>query len=352
MAAGADEAPPSTPPAPVSKRELLKFSYAEVLDATKHQDDKVGRLLGAVAFLTGGALVFANTEVLEVHFLVGGRSYPLGAVTLGAFILIDLVAVAVYLLAMAAPLTMPRRPKQGPESVTHIFFRGIAPLNDREWGEQWHTERLVNLDDELVGEIKNIAERADQKYGRTAIATSLFLAALVVLAPTVVLGLAASGKGTNALPWDTTVRWCVAISVVLVVGALLAPLAFTAFDGRNLGVPLWFTLLAVVYTALIGSLIVADGSTSGAWAIAVLGVLAAVLSLATYPTHRIRGTLHAAAILAVAAVGIVAGHDGRSDVQLFTALAAGVAVVVPNIIDEIRHQQLRHSAEKRACPPA
>ncbi len=349
MANGADDAPDGTTQTPAPKRELLKFSYGEVLDATKHQDDKVGRLLGAVAFLTGGALVFANKDVLEVHYLVGGRSYPLGAVTLGAFILIDLVAVAVYLLAMAAPLTMPRQPKQGTDSATHIFFRGIAPLNDGEWAALWHEGRLTNIDDELVGEIKNIAERADQKYGRTAIATSLFLAALIMLAPTVVLGLAASGQGADAaLPWDTTVRWCVAISVMLVVAALLAPLAFTAYDRRNLGVPVPFTFLVVVYTALIGSLIVANGSAGWGGAIAVLGILGGLLSLATYPQQVIRGLLHAAAVLAVAVVGIVAGHDDRSDIQLFTALAAAIAVVVPNIIDEVRHQQRRHAAEVRA----
>jgi hypothetical protein len=43
----------------------------------------------------------------------------------------------------------------------------------------------------------------------------------------------------------------------------------------------------------------------------------------------------------------VAGHADRSDVQLFVALAAGVLVVVPNIIDELRHRQRLRAAGTR-----
>jgi hypothetical protein len=250
---------------------------------------------------------------------------------------------------MAAPLTMPRKPNEAGDSITHIFFRGIAPLSEPEWAAQWNQGRLTKLDDEMIGEIKNIAERADQKYSRTAIATSIFLAALVLLAPTVVLGLAAAGKGSSvALPWDATLRWCVAISVVLVVVALLLPLAFTARDPKNLGEPVQLSFLVVVYAALIGSLIVADGSERWAWVIGGLGAAATVLAFATYPNHLIRQLLHAVGIAAIAAVGLVAGHDDRGDIQLFVALAAAVAVVVPNIIDEVRHQQRHHVAGQPA----
>ena len=88
----------------------------------------------------------------------------------------------------------------------------------------WQEYKLTSFDDELRREIKNIADRADRKYSRTAIATSLFLAALVVLAPTVVLGLAAAGQGSKdtALPWDPTVRWCVA-SVTSTVATSSSP---------------------------------------------------------------------------------------------------------------------------------
>lgn len=33
-----------------------EFTYREVLDATKHQDDKVGRFLTAISFLTAGTV--------------------------------------------------------------------------------------------------------------------------------------------------------------------------------------------------------------------------------------------------------------------------------------------------------
>ena len=41
---------------PLDKVEIASRSYKEVLDATVHQDDKVGRILTAAAFLTTGAL--------------------------------------------------------------------------------------------------------------------------------------------------------------------------------------------------------------------------------------------------------------------------------------------------------
>src|ERR1700723_3669088 len=52
--------------------EYARLSYTEVLDATKHQDDKIGRLLTAVAFLTVAALAMVQfklgTNPTTAHF--------------------------------------------------------------------------------------------------------------------------------------------------------------------------------------------------------------------------------------------------------------------------------------------
>jgi hypothetical protein len=330
-----------------SRFELLRFSYGEVLDATKHQDDKVGRLLGAVAFLTGGALVFANKDVLQVDVLIAGRSYPLGAVSLAAFILIDLVAVASYLMAMAAPLTMPRESRP---LGSHIYFRDIAAQEDTQWKSRWVPGGLDSFDEELLGEIRNIADRADRKYSRTATATNLFLAALVVLAPTLVVGLAAAGRdpADGPLPWDAAIRWCVAISVAVIVGSLLAPLAFNAREPGIIGrrTPLW--CLLVTYLAMLASMIVADPSGSifygGAWAIVVFGLASVGFAIWTYSASTLRWVLHAGTILAVTASGFVSWCFDRSDLQLFVALGGGVLVVLPNIIEELTHRSRIASA--------
>ena len=40
--------------------EFARHVYEEVLDATKHQDDKIGRFLAAIAFLFAGAVAFGT----------------------------------------------------------------------------------------------------------------------------------------------------------------------------------------------------------------------------------------------------------------------------------------------------
>src|SRR4051794_32127601 len=48
---------------PLRAIELAERAYKEVLDATKHQDDKVGRFLTAIAFLTTGSIALIATGV-------------------------------------------------------------------------------------------------------------------------------------------------------------------------------------------------------------------------------------------------------------------------------------------------
>lgn len=338
------EQPPA--PAPVTELQLttfgldetLKFSYQEVLDATKHQDDKVGRLLGAVAFLTGGALVFANQDVLTVDVLISGRSYPLGAATLGVFLLIDLVAVASFMIAMSAPLTLPR---SSPTAGSHLYFRAIAGLSEATWQGLWTPGHLQDLRDEMLAEIRNIAERADRKYGRTAISTNIFLAAVTVLAPTVVVGLAASGR--PSLEWDAPLRWCVALAGAVISIALLAPLAFEAMDERTSVKPMPFWLFVFTYPATLVSIVVADPSGSlfvgGGWAIAVFGLASAVLIGRAGPrTRPRRPDPQVIGVLVVTVAGLVAWTANCSDVQLFVSLGGSISIVVPNIVRELRHR--------------
>jgi hypothetical protein len=328
---------------------MLRFSYGEVLDATKHQDDKVGRLLAAVAFLTGGALVFASNDVLDVDFAVGDYSYPLAAVALALFIVLDLVAVATYLVAIAAPLTLPRRP---PGHASHLYFRIISEMGEDEWRSQWSRSRLNTFEDEIVEEIVNIARRADRKYGRTTIATNLFLAALVVLAPTVVLGLSAAAhdvvRGTVA--WEQPLRWGTGLSIAVVVITLFVPQAPTR-RGEKYG-RIWpLRALSFVYPAMLCMLVVANPQrsfpASGALAVLILAVLSVVLTAWTYSDTGKHTLPYPFVVAAIAALGLIAWGRDRPDLQLFIALAGGVLVVVPSIVEELLHR----SASARAAPP-
>src|SRR5687767_12578535 len=74
LAVGSDNAEQRDDPDEVeAKLQLIEFSYREVLDATKHQDDKIGRMLTSVAFLTAAAMALAalsSAQFLTRNFKV------------------------------------------------------------------------------------------------------------------------------------------------------------------------------------------------------------------------------------------------------------------------------------------
>src|SRR5690349_18299080 len=93
--AGAGQ-PPGSPGPPSEgtnidrKLELITTSYDQVLDATKHQDDKIGQLLTSIAFLTAATIALAALEpaqVLARRFLIPPFRAPLGLISLSVFLL-------------------------------------------------------------------------------------------------------------------------------------------------------------------------------------------------------------------------------------------------------------------------
>ena len=89
----------------MTKSEDLRFAYAEVLDATKHQDAKIGRLLTAIAFLTAaalGALSFTD-HTIGTRFTFGTAQHPVVAYLLAGFIAIISLAVVWLILTVQQP---------------------------------------------------------------------------------------------------------------------------------------------------------------------------------------------------------------------------------------------------------
>jgi hypothetical protein len=73
-------------PEETARVELSRHTYQEVLDATMHQDDKVGSLLAAIAFLIGGAIALGSlTRVLHVRYRLDSEAIPLPALLLAVF---------------------------------------------------------------------------------------------------------------------------------------------------------------------------------------------------------------------------------------------------------------------------
>ena len=89
--------------------KLISASYAEVLDATKHQDDKIGQLLTGVAFLTAATLALAALEPISIvsrRFASEPFSLPLLLITLAVFLLGIAFGFMLLLISLSTPLRL------------------------------------------------------------------------------------------------------------------------------------------------------------------------------------------------------------------------------------------------------
>ena len=82
-----------------------------MLDATKHQDDKINRLLTTVAFLTAAALALAGLAMQRtvVRHLPGRRPVraAAGHIGLGGFLAGVTVSVIMLMVSITTPLVLP-----------------------------------------------------------------------------------------------------------------------------------------------------------------------------------------------------------------------------------------------------
>jgi hypothetical protein len=198
---------------------LLRASYVEVLDATKHQDDKIGRLFTGVSFLTAAALAAASLGTGRylsqkyTDFATPVELPPLGIVTLAVYLVLVIICVMLLINSLATPLRIPgRKPDRSSVPVRYagdpdikasqIYFGEIAKYSVKEWSRKWTRatplELKRELTDSLIKENHNLAVRTQFKYGRTSEAISVFNLALLFLSLTVVLF--ATGATSNGEP--------------------------------------------------------------------------------------------------------------------------------------------------------
>lgn len=219
------------------RTRVLRYAYEQVLDATKHQDDKINRLLTAIAFLTGGALAVAGlggATHLTRDYEVGPYELPLGLIAVGVFFVGVVATVLMLIGSLTTPLRLPsvptakERKDPGPAPSARVFastdaelsplyFFEISKLSLGQWQTKWTAdveERLLAEEhDALVRETHNLAIRTEFKYGRTNEAVAVLSFALATLAVAAVLVLVAAGSPGGAVPFGTPVK--VALSFVL-----------------------------------------------------------------------------------------------------------------------------------------
>ncbi len=192
------------------KLDLLRESYREVLDAVKHQDDKVGRFLTAVAFLVAGSIALGTrTGILRAGYqLEKSPANPvhLPAYLLSLFLFFIMISLGLLVTGMGAKLNPPGDGKPVP---SHLFFFRISEMPAEEWNGLWSVDSKAvgqSLIDEYQGEIVNIARRATNKYRRTLYAGAFLQLAILSLVLAAGLGFLAdsfprvSGAG-NPVDW-------------------------------------------------------------------------------------------------------------------------------------------------------
>jgi hypothetical protein len=362
---------------PTRSFEIARFAYGEVLDATKHQDDKIGRILAAVAFLTGGALVFANAAALNTVYRVGSDHFRVTAIFLGVFLFFDLLAVVLYILTVMTPLTYPGTVSGSRARRSHIFFFEIAKTPKEIWKAEWlkdDKELEDAVKEELIGETYNLGKRAAQKNQRSQAASAFFLASVLYLVPAVVLALdtisQTRGTKTVSMDWALARRFLVGAPVAGIVLILILwawAHAHAAIDkggedpestskeppeeaqddarrrkdkkrSSSLG------LLVLAYPLFVGACIVSNGHrsvwASGVVVVALSGVVVAVAAFRLYaatsgdkqlarpPGAWIAGTMGLG--LTAAAVGVIAIRS--PGLQLVIGMLAATLVLADNLI--------------------
>lgn len=217
------------------KLELAKQTYTEVLDATKHQDDKVGRYLAALAFLTTGAIALLfRGDTLPRKFEFSGDypfepQLPLVALAGLGFFACVLLSVGLLLLCLSTPLRVPgqRRDASGRGRSlegSRLFFSYIGAEPVKVWKQRWDLpaeEIQAEMTTHYFAEAHNLAERARSKYQHTNEAAALFVFGLVFLAFAVSLTVYASLQPPGVIQVGRGVTLTVGIVGALYSGAVL-----------------------------------------------------------------------------------------------------------------------------------
>lgn len=258
---------------------VLSKGYDEVLDAVKHQDDKIGRLLTGLSFLTAATLAVAG---------LGGARYvtrrfdvdpwgdvPLALIFLGVFIGAVVLAVSLLLAAFSTPLRLPGQRPQGNGSDSTIYFYDIARQDPDEWHRTATRGAVADIEARRVVdyavETHNLAARAKYKYDRVSEATTILVTAMLALVLAAVLTLVAAADGRTyqlldakkittlpALPVTTSTGYLVGAVVLITVliryQAIIRYQRQTTDDLRKAPRGDWVVALCVAVAA--GSLVV------------------------------------------------------------------------------------------------
>lgn len=252
-----------------------------MLSATKHEDDKVGRFLGALAFLVAGALLFVQqTDVMDAEYDLGVL-LPLPAISLSLFLLFVTLAVLLYVLGIAMPVTPPPSSEAAtPRGHSKLFFLEIAQETRDTWENRWKRKPDA-LQRDLVKQYReetlNLAYRAYVKRNRSTEASVFFQVALLFFGLTMGFAVHAASAtpvsaGGEIYSWTYDLQLPVAAGLA-VFASLIVYTQFAAVAVRRIGNResealggLYVVMVAVAL--LIGLLVLVPPEASEGWRVA------------------------------------------------------------------------------------
>ena len=248
------------------KVEVFRTSYTEVLTALKHQDDKLNRMLTALAFLTAaGVAIFVQVDSV-VQFDHRGPS-------VGAILFVVFVGAVALALLSALSAIGPGKPldAEGNGRPSLLFYPQIAR-------DDWTAMRRKSpreLEQLLVknyhSEARDIAYRVRYKVARARESSAFVQLAIVSL---MLLGV------FQAQPLSATTRWWIASGLIIVV--LLGPFLELAqmrrykYGGARAGPIYVWLAFAVIFVA--GLLVWAQVTTDDYWVALASGLVVLGLS--------------------------------------------------------------------------
>lgn len=197
--------------------ELLTKTHDTIISAGEDLDDRVGRLLTGVAFLTAAVLALAalnSTEFATRRYDLAPYHVPLALAIVLVFLVAVIFSVILLVSAMVGPLGLPGvsesarkyENKKDPDFVrraSQLHYEEIADLGMAEWSDKWD-EPLVQIRrwrrESILRDIHDLCVKISFKHDRNAEAVSVLIYSLLAFAGSVfVVSLAAYHKDDKGL---------------------------------------------------------------------------------------------------------------------------------------------------------
>ncbi|WP_159046639.1 hypothetical protein [Streptomyces sp. XY413] len=399
------EVPPEIPPPPQagvqppedqppSKLDLLEASFDEVLDAIKHMDDKIGRLLTSVAFLTAATLALASLATAKYFghdFDITPFDPPMALISITVFLLGVFIAVMLLLAGLTAPIGVPGltgdpaqdpRPNTGDAAqrstgiggtesgsnsaagasagerrISQLWFLRIAEATRGEWEDEWKSDdRAKRREWDLIRETQNLARRATFKHDRIREAVAILSISLLAFAVSVVFTAAAASfcpadgsscKSSVSVTLDALHRYTLSVlfaAYILVQIGIPARHAMQSIapavrveDRRQWDKHHWKSCYAVSAAVLVGAILAHPGLPDVIWILLV--AVSAVSSILAF-NFSIKGEEREAwktvgIIVATCAATVPAlfwGIDGNYAWQLVSAVGVSGAFLIISLL--------------------